>query len=194
MELKTIEAQKVFEQYLRTLDDAVTRLPLSMQKDLRAEISLHIIDSMQASKKGTELDRLRDALDRLGDPDNYLKPMIADYAVEFATSTFQPYHVFRAIVQNIGIGIERTLRSSFFFLLYLTLFLFVFLFVSKIIFPSHTGLFFQNGEFHAFGFVSNPQEDSEQLGGWLFPLAILGFSLDYLLITLLMKLTRKRRK
>ena len=194
MELKTIEAQNVFEQYLRTLDDAIKRLPLSMQKDLRAEISLHIIDSMQASKKETELDRLRDALDRLGDPENYMKPMIADYAVEFATSTFQPYHVFLAIVQNIGMGIERTLRSSFFFLLYLTLFLFVFLFVSKIVFPSHTGLFFQNGGFHAFGCLSNPQGDSEQLGGWLFPLVILGFSLDYLLITLLMKLTRKRRK
>lgn len=194
MELNTVEAQKVLEQYLRKLDGAVRRLPASMQKDIRDEISIHILDSMHASKRETELDRVLEALERLGDPEKYMKPMIADYEVEFATSTFKPNHVFLAMMDNIGAGVERTLRYSIFFLLYLTLFSFVFLFLAKILFSHNTGLFFQNGEFYSFGFISTPDEYSEQLGVWLFPLSVVGFSIDYLLITLLMKFTRKRRR
>ena len=79
MEFTTPEAQKVFQQYISRLDLSVRKLPEDMQKDLRAEITGHILDSMEASQKETELDRLLDATERLGDPDKFLKPMIADY-------------------------------------------------------------------------------------------------------------------
>jgi len=194
MQFTTPEAQKVFKQYLKRLEQSVSRLPESMQQDLVKEITGHILDSMNASQKETELDQLLDATARLGEPAKFLKPMIADYETEYATSTFNPVHVFRAMVNNIGAGFLRTVRFGVFFLLYFTLFTFAFLFISKIFFPDQTGLFFQNGTFYGFGVIFSAGNGTEVLGYWILPLSLLGLVLDYLLITFLLKLTVIKRK
>ncbi|MBI2419078.1 MAG: hypothetical protein HYV28_14495 [Ignavibacteriales bacterium] len=194
MLLQTTEAQKVYERYINRLKRSVSSLPDEMQQDIRNEISNHIFDSMESSKKDTELDRLLDAIDRLGDPEVFLKPMIADYQVEYATATFKPLDVFRAIIENLGAGFARSLKFSVFGILYLTLFTFAILFVCKIFLPHNTGLFYSENGFQAFGIIAGTKGANEVLGYWLMPIAMAGCVLDYLLITLIMKITAKRRR
>lgn len=193
MLLQTTEAQKVFERYINRLKRSVSTLPQDMQTDIRNEITNHIFDSMESSEKDTELDRLLDAIDRLGDPGKFLKPMIADYQVEHATATFKPLDVSRAVIENFGAGFARSLKFSVFAILYMTLFMFAILFVSKIFFPQNTGLFYRGNNFQAFGIIAGVDGTNEVLGYWLMPLSFAGFVLDYLLITLIMKLTAKKR-
>jgi len=194
MQFKTPEAKKVFDRYIRRLESSVSKLPVNMQTDLRNEITGHIFDSVNASDKETELDQLLDALERLGDPEKFMKPMIADYEVAYATTTFNPADVFRAVIRNLGAGVERTLKYSLFFILYLTLFAFAIIFVAKIFFPGYTGLFYDHDQFKAFGVFISGGEYKEILGYWLLPLSLGALVLDYLLITLLMKVTGKRKK
>lgn len=195
MLLKTAEAQKVLDRYIKKLDFSVNKLPAEMQSDIRNEILGHIVDSISASRKETELDQLLDAIDRLGDPGKFMKPMIADYEAEYATKTFNPAHIFRAMTRNIGAGLGRTIKFSVFFVLYTTLLSFAFIFLAKIFVPEHTGLFYSGNEFSGFGLIyGNEKQKVELLGYWLLPLSLIGFVLDYLLITAIMKLTIKKRK
>lgn len=194
MTLSSDEARKVLDHYLRKLDRSVRTLPDAMQTDLRDEITSHIAESMEASTKATELDRLLDALDRLGDPEKFMRPMIADYRVEIATSTFNPRHMLRALAANLGAGVVRTFRYTLFSLLYLTLFSFVIMLIAKAIFPAHTGLFVVDQEFKAFGVVSDTQNLTEVLGLWLYPILIAACFVEYMAISLLMKVTRIRSR
>ena len=98
------------------------------------------------------------------------------------------------MVKNIGAGVERTLKYSIFFILYTTLIAFVILFFAKIFFPHDTGLFYSNNQFKAFGVYTSAGAYKELLGYWILPLLVVGSVADYLLITLLMKLTAKKKK
>lgn len=195
MQFKTKEAGKVFAQYIRRLERSISKLPSEMQTDIQNEISGHILDSMEHSKGELELDKLLDAIERLGNPEKFMKPMIADYEAVYATSTFQPVHILRAMVRNLGAGFERTVKYSVFFILYSTLFSFAILFLGKIFFPGNTGLFINNnGGFKAFGIFSPVLGDVELLGYWLLPMSLIGLVMDYFLITFIMKLMVKRKK
>ncbi|PTB91844.1 hypothetical protein C9994_14870, partial [Marivirga lumbricoides] len=84
----------------------------------------------------------------------------------------------------------------FFALLYLTLFGFVFAIIEKIKNPEHVGLFFKNGNFHLLG-TRNPAnlEElglTEVLGNWFIPVMILCIIVLYMVITLLLRLKRKK--
>jgi hypothetical protein len=193
MIVETKEAFSVLEKYLRRLDRATKNLPEEIRKDLRTEISVHIADSIASSAEATELERLLDAIERLGDPEIFLRPMIADYTVEIASSTFSPRDLLRALAVNIGAGLKRTVQYTFFSFLYLTLFLFVILFIAKVFFPLYTGLFYFNGEFQGFGFNAQGDQYTEVLGFWFLPIITIAFIAEYLFLGLLMKIFRNRR-
>lgn len=193
MHFNTQEAEKVFRQYTGRLSNATRGLPEEMRNDLTTEITGHLLESMSASDKTGELDKLLDAIDRLGDPEKFLRPMIADYHTENAVQTFKPRDVFYALIKNIGAGTARTIKFSVFFVLYLFLFSFAILFFGKIFLPAHTGLFVVNGQFKGFGLMFPTPGQTEVLGYWMLPVSIAGFVVSYLLITLVMRLTVKRK-
>ena len=125
-------------------------------------------------------------LERLGDPAETLKPLVAGKKLKQATRTFNPKHVFQAISLNM----KSSLLFGVFGLLYLFLFTFLLLIPAKLFFPEKTGLFYLNDQFQSFGFVSRASEFNEVLGYWTLPLVLAIAGIIYLLITLLMRLWR----
>jgi len=81
---------------------------------------------------------------------------------------------------------------SVFALLYLLLFVFVFFIASKIIFPTKTGLFYLDDKFQAFGFIQNIDGMNDVLRFWFIPFVTLSAIIFYLLITLLLRFTKKK--
>jgi uncharacterized membrane protein len=97
-------------------------LPPKDQQEVLLELNSHIYEGLKHKTQQSEIDRLLDILEKLGEPEEVLKPLVADKKIEQATSTFNPIHLAKALFLNISNGVSYV----FLILLYLSLFGFVF--------------------------------------------------------------------
>lgn len=184
------DTTRVYDAYLKRIECVVSSLPKTDQLDITMEINSHIYESFHAKKSTpqNELTTLLDILEKLGTPEENLKPLIADKFLLKATKTFNPQDVFKALALNFTNGFSYVV----FGILYLLLFAFLFLIVSKIINPEQTGLHIGQ-DYFSLG-LSNGNNTKEILGNAFIPLMILCAVIFYLFITLLLKLKRKINK
>jgi hypothetical protein len=182
-------SQRIYNDYMRRIKKATASLSKNNQEDIYMEFNSHIFEAVQHNKEKNEIDALLDITEKLGAPEEVLKPLVADKKLEQATQTFNPIHVFKALILNFTNGISYI----FFFVLYLFLFGFVFLIFAKIFNPSLVGLYVKKDSFSPFilGMLSPESQFSYQvtevLGNWFIPIMLLSIILFYFLITLLLK-------
>lgn len=190
IELSDKNADLLYYKYIKDLKRIIKTLSKKDQDDILMEINSHIYESMQHNTSGTEIDKLVETLEKLGDPYKSFSKLVADRKLLQATNTFNPLHVAKALSLNLSNGFIYV----FFSILYLFLFCFVFLIFTEIVYPHNTGLFIGENETH-FGFITNIDPAlTEVLGNWFIPLVILIMMIIYLLITLLLKLKYKFNK
>ena len=199
MNIKEIQFQetaskRIYTSYMNRLKRSTRTLSKDDQQEVLLEFNSHIYEGMFRKNQDSEIEKLLDVIEKLGAPEEVLKPLIADKKLEEATRTFNPIHLFKALVLNIGNGISYL----FFIILYLCLFGFLFLIYAKITKPDQVGLFFKNNSFMTLGrlntaYIENPNI-SEVLGNWFIPAMILSIIISYFLITLLLKLKRSINK
>lgn len=182
-------SQRIYNDYMKRIKKATAALSKINQDDIYMEFNSHIFEAIQHKNDINELDSLLDILEKLGTPEEVLKPLVADRKLEQATTTFNPVHVFKALVLNFTNGISYI----FFSILYLFLFGFVILIFAKIINPSLVGLFMKKDSLSFFVLgIFNPEERlknqvTEVLGNLFIPVMLLSIVLFYFLITLLLK-------
>lgn len=181
-------AQRVYDDYLLRVEKNISILSEIDRNELVMEINSHIYEGMSASKDESEINVLLDIIGKLGAPEEFLKPLVARKKLDQAVRSYNPKYVYQAISLNIKNGIIYT----FFGILYLFLFSFAIIIFTKIFFPPHTGLFYENGTFHGIGFIKETTGLTEVLGYWIIPLSILLSLLFYFGITLLLRITRKQ--
>lgn len=183
-------SQKIYNQYLARIKRATASLKKTDREEVLLELNSHIYEGMRKSTDEDEVDRLVNLTEKLGAPEEVLKPLIAQKKLEQATKTFNPVHIFKALLLNISNGVAYI----FFAFLYLLLFGFVFLILAKIVNPDRVGLYFKNGKFHLLGTRDPASLESlsltEVLGSWFIPIMLLSISILYSSITLLLRLKR----
>lgn len=187
-------AQKIYDDYISRIKRTTATLNKTDREEILMELNSHIYEGMIDKSEGNEIKNLVDLTEKLGAPEEILKPLIAQKKLDQATKSFNPTHIFKALVLNISNGVTYI----FFALLYLALFGFVFLIIAKIRNPNNVGLFFKNGGFHLLG-TRRPSSLgklglTEVLGNWFIPTMILSIIVLYILITLLLRLKRKTKK
>jgi len=186
-------AQRVYDNYIKSIKNVVKPISKKEQQEVLMEFNSHIYEHLQNNKSKNELDSLLNAIDKLGSPEIVLKPLVADKLLERATKTFNPIHVFQALVRNVGNGISYII----FFFLYTFLGTFVFLIFAKLFKGDDVGMWYNGGEFVSLGMISGISDQSgyrEVLGYWFIPVMILVAITLYFLITLLLKLKRSFNK
>mgnify|MGYP006343317435 FL=1 len=178
-------SKRVYNDYMKRVKKATSSLSKQNQDDIYMEFNSHIFEAIQHKNGANEIDVLLDTLEKLGIPEEVLKPLIADKKLEQATKTFNPIHVFKALVLNFTNGITYII----FFILYLFLFGFVFLIFAKIANPTEVGLYYRDASFMLLGISSDAKENgvSEILGNLFIPVMLLSIVVFYLLLTLLLK-------
>jgi uncharacterized membrane protein len=181
-------SKRVYNDYMKRVKKATSSLSKQNQDDIYMEFNSHIFEAIQHKNGANEIDVLLDTLEKLGIPEEVLKPLIADKKLEQATKTFNPIHVFKALVLNFTNGITYII----FFILYLFLFGFVFLIFAKIANPTEVGLYYRDASFMLLGISSDAKENgvSEILGNLFIPVMLLSIVVFYLLLTLLLKLKK----
>lgn len=193
MKLDSPNSQKIYDSYLKRVDRLSSPLSKADKEEIRMEVDSHIYESMHQQDGKDEITSLLDALTKLGEPDEYLKPLIAQKKLYEATTTFRLSHVLSALRYNIGSSFTNAIKFSAIGFLYLLLLIFPGLIIAKLISPGNAGFFKgENGGSWAFGYLNPVDNYKEQLGWWMIPLCILATIVCYCLITLLLRLFRKK--
>lgn len=179
-------SMRIYQDYLNRIQRATRSLSNQDQLEIMMELNSHIYENFTQKKSGNEIEQLLDILQKLGSPEEVLKPLVADKKLTQATKTFNPIHILSALALNIGNGV---IYIGFFFL-YLLLFGFIFLMGAKILFPDHVGLFYKKNAFFLMGIPSDlpNYQRYEVLGSWFIPVMVLITVVAYLLLTLLLKI------
>lgn len=180
-----VATERVYKNYMSRVRKATEPLTAQNQDDIYMEINSHIFEGLNKRKAENEIDVLLDLLEKLGNPEEVLKPLVADKKLDQAMRTFNPVHIFKALILNFTNGVSYII----FFILYVMLFGFVFMIFAKIFNPSEIGMYYKNNSFLVLGMSNNSDRTAitEVLGNWFIPVMLLSIVLFYLLITLLLK-------
>lgn len=191
IKFKLNTSQRIYSDYIKRIRRMVADLSKTDQEEILMEFNSHIYESTIESKEDVEVEQLVTVLEKLGSPEEVLIPLVAEKKLDQATKTFNPVHVFKAIVMNIGNGIAYIV----FGLLYLFLGTFIFCIFAKLANPSKVGIFYKEGEYLNIGLIEpdlvKAGQTNEILGFWFIPIMIVVSILWYLLITLLLRWFKK---
>lgn len=190
IQFKESNAQRIYDNYITSIKTATKPLVAKDRQEILMEFNSHIYESLQSNTAGAEIDKLLNAIDKLGTPEDVLKPLIADKLLDKATRSFNPVDVLRALAVNITNGISYVI----FFILYLCLGVFLFLIFAKIFKGDQVGMFFKDGKFQVLGITPSSPEYVEVLGYWFIPVMLLSMIVLYIVITLLLKLKKRITK
>ena len=197
---KNATAQKIYDDYFKRANRCISMLSANDQLDILMELNSHIYEATHEATAENEIDILVDTLQKLGDPEEILKPAVAYHKAQQAGRTFNPKHIVQALSLNIFNGAAYVIMG----VVYLLILASGSLIVLKLLYPAHTGLFIGSNSFSTtgiftgsgrffFGYSPQPLVGvSEVLGNW-FILTVIGLMLlFYFLNTLLFRLVKKR--
>ena len=181
-------SQRMYDNYLMRAEQILSILAAKDRSEALMEINSHIYENLQNQGENDEAEHLMDILEKLGEPEVYLNSLAAEMKIKEATRSFNPRAVYHALKLNLKNG----LIFNLFAIGYLFLSTFLFLIGAKLIAPNHTGLFYRDGVMDSFGLRSDTAGLEEVLGFWFIPIVAATASLFYLLITILLRLTRRK--
>lgn len=188
IEFSSPEAQRIYDNYIRRSARILAILSDEDKEDCLMEINSHIYEFVEAHPHESEITRLLNALERLGEPEQTLREVIATKKIDQAVKTFNLKHLIQALALNFRNGIAYVVLS----VMTLLLIAFPSLIVLKIVYPDDTGYFRGNGESN-FGYIAVGHEgQTEMLGFWFIPM-MLGFcAVFYAIIILCLALLRRK--
>ena len=184
-------AIKIWHQYFRRVKRCAKPLKSNQQEELILEIQDHLLESFKQEAGNKEAEKLLNAIDKLGDPEEYLRPMIADRLLSSASSTLNPKAVFKSLYYDLFGNIKSFLLSLAFSLGYLAAFVFAVSSILKIFLPDNIGFFIgQNGSLFA-GIIGGEPLKTDILGFWGVPLGLLVSLIIYLVLTRNLKVIKR---
>ena len=184
-------AQKVYDSYIRRIERTVRSLSKPDQKEVIMELNSHIYAGLESARaaQDDELNSIIKITDQLGDPEIILSSLVEEKSLERASRTFNPLHIAKALILNISNGIVYTA----YLILYFALALCVFILGLKLFFPDRVGFLVsqENGDWIIGSTTNTSYQDV--LGHWFIPAGLAVLALLYILLTLSMRLRRKKK-
>ena len=161
---------------------------------LRGELEAHLADSYATGDlEQSEAARLQAAIDRLGTPANYLRPLLADELLDRGTRTYQPAPIAKGLYHSLRAGSSRAITGAAFALGYLLLAAFAATALLKPLWGNHVGLFRQPDGAVSFGIIADTTGARELLGFWIIPIALAMTALLYIVLTRTLRAVRARQ-
>ena len=191
------ESKKLLEDYLQKLKEVLKPLPEKERDEIVLEIKGHIQERMaQSSQAESDIEALKNALTRLGKPEEYAFEFVTDYLLSKGIERKHAGMIFKGLLRwgcNTLVGF---FYSLFFFVSYLISVSFVFVGIMKPIFPEQVGFFLRDGRFENFGLIMGVTDNpnmQEVLGYWIIPIAlVIGIAWFFVTTWLLKKVIRNR--
>jgi hypothetical protein len=162
---------------------------------LLLEIKDHVYTSFQHQQGPRETARLTAAIEKIGDPGEFVRPMMTDLLIADAARTMNPRSVISGLYFNFSPGIKAFISSLLFGTGYLLSLGFLMVAIIKPFTPERVGLFAYAKGGYTLGILDTiPAGTTELLGYWVIPLALaLSIGL-YVLLTKGLGMLRANRK
>ncbi len=185
-------AVRIWEQYFKRLERAIRALGNEQRSEMELEVQDHLLQGFRETAGANEAERLLLAIENLGEPDVFIKPMLADRLLDKASRTFFPKDIGSGLYYYVFGSMRQMLLGLFFTAGYLVSFGLVMMAVMKVFFPSHCGLLvFADGDW-VFGFkLHHAGLKSDLLGYWVIPLGLAAGALIYIGLSKLLRLLKQ---
>jgi uncharacterized membrane protein len=165
-DLADANARAAFAAYFAKVDRALAALPRAEADEVKSELEAHAIDALSESNADAAM-----VLTQLGEPSEFLAPLVADRLRARAGRTFSPGDVALALLRNSASGLAGFALSAAVGLGYAIAALCVALGLLKLVAPLGTGVYrLDTGELFI-GSDANVR-GVDLLGMWFSPLAI----------------------
>ena len=179
------EARALWTGYVSEIDRMVALIGPEAA-ELADDLRMHLADSYASENTGSEAERLQRAIQRLGRPEDFLRPLLADGLIERGTARYSAPLISRGLYHAIRSGSGRAGRAGLFALGYLLLVIFAAMTVLKPFFGDHVGLIRGANGSLTFGMVSTDGGE-DLLGLWSVPLTLALCAMFYVLLTRLLR-------
>jgi uncharacterized membrane protein len=188
---------RIWNGYIARVEKTLRRVPAAKREELVLEIKSHIYESFQNTTTEDEPNKLLTVLENLGDPEEYLSPLIAETLLADASHRFSPRNLLYGLFYNLYRGIYNGIMSIILFIGYLFVAAFGMLAFLKVIIPGKVGLFVNNAgtpeETSSLGFLFAPQ-GKEILGYWMVPIMLLSATVLFIVLTGILRIYLKPKK
>lgn len=186
--------KKIWGQYIQRLQYLLRRINKEEKEEMLLEIKGHLLESYQQDPADSEEERLLNAIERMGEPEKFLKPLMADKYMNRASRTLSPKDVIKGLYFSLFTGIKKALVSFFLGLGYIIVCILAVIAVLKPFFPNHVGLIlFNNGSMTAGISLNSSGVRIDYLGYWVIPIATGLAVLIYIGLTKYLHKTRRAR-
>ncbi len=165
------------------------------QHDLLLEIKDHLYSSFERQEGDDEAARLTAAIMQIGDPDEFIRPLIVDRLFDDAARTLNPRSVMSGFFLHISRGLKAGVVTSLFGMGYLLSIGLLLVAVIKPFDPDQVGLFAHvNGGYSLGIFDAIPATSTELLGYWIIPLSMVVSLFLYIALTKSLRALRTNKK
>lgn len=184
---------KIWDSYFRRVSNELRLLDRETADDMSAEIKSHLWQSFEESYQGDEVSALLNVIEKLGEPEDFLRKNVVEILIESGTRRFSIISITKGLLVNIGTGLMNIILSFLFFTGYLFVLAFGILSFVKIFYPQNVGFFTWDDGRLVVGYTSNPEFSNELLGYWIIPVMLLLSVILYVLLTRLVRLVLSGR-
>lgn len=180
--LKSLTAQKIWNNFDRELIHKLKLLPEEERTDIRLEILSHLFESMahvtlDDSNDDNEEIRLINAISNLGSPEEYLEPLIADILIYQKTSKGHPYAILQGLKASAKKGLMHGLATLVLGMGYFWTIMIFIMSVIHIVNPDVGVWYYPTGEV-SLSFDAQPNA-KQWMTGWFSVIGILGSAVIY---------------
>ena len=187
------QAQQLWADYLRQVDDLCGLLNQRQQNDIQMELRAHLLESYIQLNTGDEVCSIQAAIHRLGNPSDFIPLWVEDRLLEGTLPGSSTRNLFNLLKVNALKGIRQFVFSMLIGFGYLFSFYFFTMSVLKIFFPEHIGFYLSSSNIPFIGYV-DAEGFTELLGFWLVPIGIISaLALQILLNKILNRKIHKKR-
>lgn len=177
-------AVRIWEDYKTRIERVLKPLPLFRREEILLEIQSHIWESIEHDTDASEAEKVLNAVQKLGQPEVYLQPIVGLKLLESAAHSFSPNVVAKSLLYMIGGSRVQSALVIVMSILYTVLFVLALMVCAKFFFPQNIGLFQPlSGDDYLFGFITSETPLQDVLGYWFIPLGLLICGILYALIT-----------
>jgi uncharacterized membrane protein len=185
---------KIWDNYFNRIDKMIRSLDRTQKEETKLEIQDHLLESFQNEKEDKEAVKLLNAIEKMGEPEEYLKPMVADKLLTKASNTMSPLIILKGLYYYLYGGIKRFIVSLSFIMGYILALCFLVIAILKFFIPNSTGLFLYPDGDLKFGLDINAAAAKEILGYWIVPIGIGLSSLTYFILTRFLRSLKSKKR
>lgn len=181
-------ALRIWNNYFKGINRILRSVPKKQREELVLELKGHVLESISKDIVKDEANRVLNAIEKLGDPEDFIRPLVADRLLLDASNTLNPKNVFLGLVFNFYSGIKRASVATVLGIGYFFFGIIFFLTIFKIFFPNNFGFFIKTNGVPIIGFqMDMPPGAQDVLGLWTIPI---GMAISFILYFILTKLLK----